>query len=194
MGESPFDQSVKTLADSAGRREALRSLSAAGMALLAALGLANGSTARKHQHHGANHHPQQAHAEKKGKGKGKSGPTGPAGGGTGAGATGPAGPTGPKGNTGNSGPAGPTGPAASTPTITVMDGDSFDVPAGDTKEGDASCPPGAFGIDGTLFVDNTLCFVTSIYASDERTYFFRVRCPTGIAATVTPRITCIAFS
>lgn len=39
MDETRFDQSVKGLAGAAGRRDALRSLSAAGLALLAALGL-----------------------------------------------------------------------------------------------------------------------------------------------------------
>jgi hypothetical protein len=47
MEETQFDQSVKVLANAAGRRDALRSLGAAGMALLTALGVTD-AAARKH--------------------------------------------------------------------------------------------------------------------------------------------------
>lgn len=111
-----FEQSLQALANPAARRDALRSLSAAGLALLAALGLTGGSEAKKN-HGGGNKHKNRTHAEKKGKGKSKpgptgpTGPTGPAGGGTGAGATGP---TGPQGSSGNTGPAGAAGSAGVT--------------------------------------------------------------------------------
>jgi hypothetical protein len=101
MDETKFDRSLKTIAEFTGRRDALRSLGAAGMAALATLGIASGE-AKKNRGNGGNHHQndQRARAEKKGGGgkrgpTGPTGPTGPAGGGTGAGATGPTGPTGP---------------------------------------------------------------------------------------------------
>jgi hypothetical protein len=124
MDEPQPDQHVNALAGPSGRRTALRSLSAAGMALLATLGLTTGSEAKKKKNNGGknnkNNHPQ---AEKKGGGKGKpgptgpTGPTGPAGGGTGAGSTGPTGPTGPVGQSGPTGVAGPAGaPGVAGPT------------------------------------------------------------------------------
>jgi hypothetical protein len=121
------DQSLSALAGSAARRDALRSLSAAGMALLAALGLAHDSGARNRKRKQAgNDRKERNQAEgKRGKGKpgptgatGPTGPTGPAGGGTGAGVTGPTGPAGPTGASGAAsqvtGPAGPTGPRGET--------------------------------------------------------------------------------
>jgi hypothetical protein len=118
MDENRVDQSPKAAPVFGGRRNALRSLSAAGMALLAAIGLAEAGEAKKNKHHGGgNNHRKQAQAAGKKGGKGKSkpgptgptGPTGPAGGGTGAGSTGPTGPTGLAGETGPGGPTGPTG-------------------------------------------------------------------------------------
>jgi hypothetical protein len=96
------------------RREALRSVSAAGLALLAALGLVDAGEAnqkRKHAH--KQQHRQKGsdhrHGQKGQRGAiGPTGPTGPAGGGTG-GETGPTGPTGPHGATGDTGPEGPAG-------------------------------------------------------------------------------------
>ena len=47
MEESRFDRSVKALAAGADRRDALRSLGTAAMALLAAIGLADAAVAEK---------------------------------------------------------------------------------------------------------------------------------------------------
>jgi hypothetical protein len=47
MDVKHFDQSVEALDGSSGRRKALGAISAAGMALLAALGLADGGEAKK---------------------------------------------------------------------------------------------------------------------------------------------------
>jgi hypothetical protein len=107
----------------AGRRTALRSISAAGVALLAALGLTDGSGARKNTRRKNDKDQKHAQAEGKGGGKGKrgptgpTGPTGPAGGGTGAGATGATGPTGPTGPGGAASlVTGPTGPRGANGT------------------------------------------------------------------------------
>jgi hypothetical protein len=56
MDEQSFDHAVKTLAGRAARRDALRSLGAAGLAALAGIGLAKGGDAKKHQHGGAKRH------------------------------------------------------------------------------------------------------------------------------------------
>jgi hypothetical protein len=131
MDVTRIEQTDPPLGGAAGRRDALRSLSAAGMALLAALGLAtsgeskknNGGNNHKRRDHDKNRDQRKSQAEKKGGGKGKpgptgpTGPTGPAGGGTGAGSTGPTGPTGAQGNTGNTGATGPTGPAGAASQI-----------------------------------------------------------------------------
>jgi hypothetical protein len=50
MEETRFDQSVRRLTNAAGRREASRSLGAAGMALAAVLGLRTGGAAGKERH------------------------------------------------------------------------------------------------------------------------------------------------
>jgi hypothetical protein len=112
MDETRFDQSLNSYAGFAGRRDALRSLGSAGMALLAAIGLTTGGEAKKNKHRdGKNKNDKnRTQAERKGGGGGKgkpgptgpTGPTGPAGGGTGAGVTGPTGPTGPAGPAGSS--------------------------------------------------------------------------------------------
>jgi hypothetical protein len=47
MDKPPFDPSVNMVRSAAGRRDAMRALSAAGMTLLVALGLANPSLAKK---------------------------------------------------------------------------------------------------------------------------------------------------
>jgi hypothetical protein len=144
----------------AGRRDALRSLSAAGMALLAALGLAEAGEAKKNKHNGSgNNHKKRAQAEKKGGGKGKpgptgpTGPTGPAGGGTGDGATGPTGPTGPVGQSGLAGPVGPIGaPGVTGPAglrgPTGAAGAASQV-TGPTGPKGATGPAGSAGASGT---------------------------------------------
>jgi hypothetical protein len=152
MDAKYFDQSVREVTGSSGRRNVLRSLGAAGMALLAVIGLGEGGEARnkKKNHGGGNDHKDRTQAEKKGGGKGKpgatgpTGPTGPAGGGTGAGETGPTGPagsTGPSGAPGVTGPAGlrgPAGPAGAASQVT-----------GPTGPKGATGPAGSAGVSGT---------------------------------------------
>jgi hypothetical protein len=100
----------------AARRDALRAAGAAGMALMATLGLPQAGDSKKNRRRDAKKQDEKSRAEKKkggGKGKpgptGPTGPTGPAGDGTGAGATGPTGPAGPLGDTGPTGPLGTAG-------------------------------------------------------------------------------------
>ncbi len=124
MDVTRIEQTDPPLGGAAGRRDALRSLSAAGMALLAALGLANGGDAKKQNNHknrdsDSNRDQRKSQSEGKNRGgkrkpgpPGPTGPAGPAGGGTGAGSTGPTGPTGAQGNTGETGPEGPAGAAS----------------------------------------------------------------------------------
>lgn len=125
MDETRWERSMKAIADHSGRRDALRSLGVAGMALLAALGLADGGEAKKKHDRRGNDHKNQSRAAKKGGGgggkrgsTGPTGPTGPAGGGAGVGATGPTGPTGPTGVSGSPGATGPTGPAGAGSQVT----------------------------------------------------------------------------
>lgn len=138
MDETRFDRAMTVIADPAGRRDALRSLGAAGVGLLAAVGLASGSgdakgqrrKRRKDAHQKKNRgktrkqrrRPEQALdrpeetpaapsdvAEEKGLVGDTLKKLGPTGP---TGPTGPAGPqgvTGPAGVSGTAGPAGPTG-------------------------------------------------------------------------------------
>jgi hypothetical protein len=125
MEESRFDESVKALADATDRRDALRSLGAAGMAVLAALGLADAS-ARENKN-GGRKGRRKDRRQSRAQGRGKDGATRQALAAAGAeagppddipaplrGPTGPTGPTGLQGDTGVAssvpGPAGETGP------------------------------------------------------------------------------------
>jgi hypothetical protein len=126
MDETRIDDTAPALAGSAGRRDALRTLGAASMAVLAASSLADAGDAKKKKKKGGGDKKKNVTQAEKNKGGGKSkpgptgptGPTGPAGGGTGAGATGPTGPAGLSGPTGPAGAAsqvtGPTGPKGAT--------------------------------------------------------------------------------
>ncbi|MGH2618840.1 MAG: hypothetical protein ACRDJC_26730 [Thermomicrobiales bacterium] len=156
-----FDESVKVLAEATDRRDALRSLGAAGMALLAALGL-NGATAREKTKGGGKNGGKDHHRKHQRKNRAKGGrnqrqadpeqvPDNAAPDANGAveaegiglfrkvGPTGPTGPAGPKGDTGAPGTAGAQGPAGS-PGEQGPTG-----PQGDT--GDAGTP-GTPGNDG----------------------------------------------
>jgi hypothetical protein len=73
MDATRFDRSIQTMSQATGRRGAVRSLGAGGLALLAALGLADAS-ARESRKGGV-----QADGKGKKKRKTKRGPTGPAG-------------------------------------------------------------------------------------------------------------------
>lgn len=104
------DGSPLTPRSSGGRRHVVGSLGAAGMAVVAALGLQTATAKKKQRSAGA----ERGEGGKKGK-RGPTGPTGPTGpsgsGSSSAGATGPTGPTGPAGS---AGPAGTRGPAGIT--------------------------------------------------------------------------------
>jgi hypothetical protein len=175
MDDAHRDRFPSSLVRSTVRRDALRTLSAAGIALLSALGVAPVGDAEKHKHNGGNNQ-HQSQAEKKGKAKSKpgptgpTGPTGPAGGGTGAGATGPTGPAGAIGPTGSAGPAsqvtgpagstgstGPTGPAAASGGTwsLVADARVYNGAAG------GSVNDGQFVIDLTSFTDVRLMFIAN---------------------------------
>jgi hypothetical protein len=112
MDGTRFGRHLKAIAEMSGRRDALRSLSAAGMAMLAALGLVSAGGAKKKHHR--NNGPQAEGKKGKRGPTGPTGPTGPAGGGTGAGSTGPTGPTGPTGAAGSTGATGATGPVGTS--------------------------------------------------------------------------------
>jgi hypothetical protein len=73
MNEYRFDRSIQSLARASGRRDAVRALGASGLALLAALRLAD-ATARESHKGGV-----QVDGKGKKKRKSKRGPTGPAG-------------------------------------------------------------------------------------------------------------------
>ena len=106
-----------------GRRQLLGSLGAAGLAVMAGLGLqattaekkrkGKSKSKNKHTSAGAEHHRNGKNGKNGKQGpKGPTGPTGPAGSGSGSeGATGPTGPTGPTGLTGPAGPSGDAGEA-----------------------------------------------------------------------------------
>jgi hypothetical protein len=158
MDETRVDQSRQTLGAASGRRDALRSLSAAGMALLVTLGLADGSEAKKKKggntNNNANQERHKNHGHKRKKGErgaaGPTGPTGPAGGGTGAGETGPTGPTGSQGETGDTGPEGPAGPASQVTGPTGATGETGPAgPAGASSLSVIRQGPEAFG-EGSL--------------------------------------------
>jgi hypothetical protein len=121
MDATRFDESVKGLVDATDRRDALRSLGAAGMALLAALGL-NSAAAKKNTgggkgggkgRHRKNRRKNRANRRgKEGQERQATAPLtaekGPPGG-LPAPLVGPTGPTGPAGPQGAAGPAGPKG-------------------------------------------------------------------------------------
>jgi hypothetical protein len=126
MAENRFDDSLKLLTAAAGRRAAVRSLGATGLALLTALGLAE--TAAKKQGNGNRSKGGRDRKRKRDRGGQPAGPAAPpdeaSDEGTGddvaaeflfrRGPTGPTGPTGPRGETGAAstlaGPTGATGP------------------------------------------------------------------------------------
>jgi hypothetical protein len=106
-----------------GRRRMFSSLGAAGLAVLAGLGLQ--TTTAKQKHKKSKHKSAGAESGKSGKrgATGPTGPTGPAGTGNGSpGITGPTGPTGPKGPIGPEGAMGETGPQGA-PGVTGPRGD-----------------------------------------------------------------------
>lgn len=118
--QATTQESADMLHSAADRRDAVRSLGAAAVTLLAARSLGEGDAAAKGKQKNRDHGDAKA-AKKKKRRKGKrgamgatgpTGPTGPAGGGTGGGPTGPTGPTGDDGTAGATGPTGPTGPSA----------------------------------------------------------------------------------
>lgn len=147
MDGARFDQSLQDVAPSAARRHALRSLSAAGMAILIGLGLTNGGDARnaKNQSGTQGRRPGDAQADGKGKGKGK----------------GKRGPAGPSGNQGPTGPTGPTGPA---PASVIRFGPENQA-TGSALGSTAECQPGEHAVGGGYFLnffeDQSINFLAS---------------------------------
>jgi hypothetical protein len=161
VNESAFEHAPKALTGIAGRRHALGAISAGALALLAALGLAEGGSAKKNKNNGGgNDHKNRVQANKKGKGKSKPGPTGPTGpagpAGNGESVTGPTGPEGPAGPTGAAsqvtgptGPRGATGPKGDTgpaPSSVVRVGP--DSNGSGNLESTANCNPGEHAVGG----------------------------------------------
>lgn len=172
MDETRFDESVKDLVSATDRRDALRSLGAAGMAFMAALGL-NGAAAKKHNGGGSKRGKgRQTKNQRKNRNQAdleqapaaspngavqaekednKVGPTGPPGptGATGANSNvpGPTGPTGPAGPTGaTSTVTGPTGPQGATGPASTSIETAFDLlfnPPGTFIGVAAFCPIGS---------------------------------------------------
>ena len=162
MDETRFNATVKVLADATDRRYALRVVGAAGMALLAALGLSDVAAkkrgggggkggGKKQRNHNRNRDRNKRAQDQQEQApvsveigppgglptplQGPTGPTGPTGlrGDTGAASTAP-GPTGATGPMGPAGPVGPTGPAG-------------------TNEAAVGIANGAFSTDATDFTD-----------------------------------------
>ncbi len=188
---------------SSGRRQSLRSLLAAGLAMRATVGLGSGSEASKRQHRDKQRAPDRgkndrraAAAKKGGKGKpgptGPTGPTGPAGGGSGSGPTGPTGPRGNTGTNGSLGPTGPTGPTSSSTAITFATGADFSITTGSSGGGFAVCPGTRKAIGGTIFQTGACSVVSSWMSAQEgNVWSFFVKCPSGVSSTVTPQAVCL---
>jgi hypothetical protein len=167
MDQTRFDQSLNVLADSTGRRDAVRALGAIGTALLAALGLANGSAADKqhtsggqgggHSHknrstHSNRNRNRNRHQHRNRGNAGRNGGEDTANDDAQGGPTGASGPAGPdnalqadrtrKTKRGPTGPTGPTGPAGTTLATRFAAADPsgpLPVTAGAVVASDADC-------------------------------------------------------
>jgi hypothetical protein len=171
MTEHDVADVPKALSGSSGRRDALRSVGAAGAALLAALGLrdaaakkGNGGGEGRHRKNRKKNRPRQAdksspaspapapseadesvQAQANDKKLGPTGPTGP----TGAdGAQGEPGPQGAQGEPGGSGPAGPQGEPGAASTVPGPTGATG--PAGPAGTPGAAGAPGPQGDTGPI--------------------------------------------
>jgi hypothetical protein len=179
VDESRIEESSPGMAS--GRRDALRSLSAAGMALLAAIGLAEGSEAKrnggksKNKGAGAEHHKRRGHRRKKGK-RGSSGPSGP---------TGPSGPSGGTGGAGVSGATGPTGPRGDTgatgasAAVSIVMGPQVSFASSPSNSAISECPAGSTPISANIGIVNELCGITASEVSAETGWRLAIRCPDG---------------
>jgi hypothetical protein len=158
------------------RRDAVRTLGAAGAALLGAVGLSAIHAEAKDKGKGKGNDRKRGErvgGEKKGK-PGKPGPTGPtgptglAGGGTGS--EGPTGPTGPRGNTGS----------AATASIVLGPEVAFVIADGASNEATSLCPAGSVPTGGSVTIFNSNCHLV---ASDRTAagdgWHGRGRCPSG---------------
>ncbi len=186
-----LEQPSHAITGVSGRRVALRSLSAAGMALLATLGLAQGGEAKKKNNGDGNHHKDRGQAEKKrgGGGRGKPGPTGP------TGPTGPAGDgesvTGPTGPTGPQGPQGSTGPTGPQFTVTRVTGAQFQVGPSSSNSGTATCPAGRVAIGGGLTRVGNDCILSQSTRTNAQTWSVTVACQAAQMASITPEVICL---
>jgi hypothetical protein len=218
MNESQIDESQDLLNGPSRRRDALRSISAAGLALIAALGLAQGNDAAKKKNKGGKNHDKnrnQAEGKKGGGGKGKPGPTGP------TGPTGPAGdgesvtgPTGPQGQAGPTGPAGapslvtgptgprglqgPTGPRGPQFAITRVQGNSVQCApsGGGLCSSFATCPSGSVAIAGGLrqVYSPPGCALLQSTRINTQTWEIDVICLGTATATLTSEVMCLSQS
>lgn len=161
------------------RRDAVRTLGAAGAAVLGLIGLQAGVEAKD----------KQAGSEKKRRKKGKrgpTGPTGPAGSSTGGGPTGPVGPTGP------AGPAGATGATGATGSISLANlnlvrynGTSQSIAVTATLVS-GTCGAGELLVSGGWQADivGDVCFTeTEGFGASNDTWEVTVRCLNGGSAT-----------
>jgi hypothetical protein len=148
MDQPRGDAITPFVAEETPRRDAVRTLSALGVALLGSLGLGVAAEA-KGNGKGKKHakRQRQAGAEKKKRKPSKPGPTGPTG------------PTGPAGSgSGDLGPTGPTGPAGPSGEAGTPGSDGSTGPTGPTGE---TGPPGPFSLVG-LRVHNRLGNIASV--------------------------------
>jgi hypothetical protein len=196
VDESRVDQSLHVLSETAGRRTALGALSAAGMAVLAGLGLANGVEAKKQKNNGGGHDQRdRSKQRKRTKRRQQNSGASPspdetdvpaddaAEGGVEAdtkllGLRGPTGPTGPAGTTGAAGASGPQG-------LQGVPGDTGPTgPAGaQGVPGSAGAPVFRWGNQSTRLPNGVISSVASCHAGEhvvDGGYSFFARTESGI--------------
>jgi hypothetical protein len=187
MDQPLFDEATQPLADATDRRNALRSLGAAGVGLLAALGLAEVGEAKegKDGRRKGRNHKAKRNQRASGRNAPVSAQVGPPDGLPAPlqGPTGPTGPTGPAGADSQvAGPTGPTGAAGSPGTITEAVGERVSVLFGERKTGRATCPAGSVAVGGGYLSEvgappNLGCFAESSFRFPETTWEVTIRCP-----------------
>ena len=166
--ETRFEQSLKTIAAMSGRRAALRSVGATGMALLTALGVTSVGAAK--QDHGKRRRQDDHRAQAERKKRGRRGPAGP---------TGPTGPTGGGPGAGGTGPTGPTG-ASGAVSVVMGPLEFFDVDEASNNDALSSCSAGSTAISANVGITNTHCVI--LFSGQNNTgtaWLLSVGCPDG---------------
>lgn len=167
---------ITPAADITARRDAVRTLGAAGAAVLGLIGLQAGTEAKD----------KQAGSEKKRRKKGKrgpTGPTGPAGSSTGGGPTGPTGPAGPTGATGATGATGSI--SLANLNLVRYDGTSQSIAVTATLVS-GQCGSEEILVSGGWQADivGDVCFTeTEGFGASNDTWEVTVRCLNGGSAT-----------